>query len=110
MAVRYSNAFKRQLKRLARKYRHIRSDVEPVIDQLDAGERPGDQIQEIDREVYKVRVKNTDARRGKSGGYRILYCLQTAGDVVLVTIYSKSDQSDIDDAEVRRIIQEEEPG
>lgn len=56
-----------------------------------------------------MRVKNTDARRGKSGGLRILYYLQTADDLLLVTIYSKSGQSDIGDAEVRKIIQDEEP-
>ncbi len=36
---------KRQLRRLSRKYRRIRSDVQPLIEQLEAGETPGDQIQ-----------------------------------------------------------------
>lgn len=45
MTVRYSDTFKRQLKRLSRKYRRIRSDIQPFIEQLEAGETPGDQIQ-----------------------------------------------------------------
>lgn len=36
--VEYTPEFKRNLRALAKKYRHIRSDVQPVIDQLRAGE------------------------------------------------------------------------
>jgi mRNA-degrading endonuclease RelE of RelBE toxin-antitoxin system len=106
--VSYSDAFKRQLRRLSRKYRRIRSDVQPIITQLEAGETPGDQIQGVGHTVYKVRVRNSDAKRGKSGGYRIIYYLPTQESVLLVTIYPKTEQSDIDDAEVARIISEEE--
>lgn len=108
MLVSYSDAFKRQLRRLSRKYRRIRSDVQPLITQLEAGETPGDQVQGVGYTVYKVRLRNRDAQRGKSGGYRIIYYLPTQDDVLLVSIYSKTEQSDIDDAEVARIINEEE--
>ncbi|GAB5536329.1 MAG: hypothetical protein Rubg2KO_25780 [Rubricoccaceae bacterium] len=57
--------------------------------------------------VYKVRLANSDARRGKSGGYRMIYYARTAERVVLVTIYSKSDQGDISAAAIRQIIKEE---
>ncbi|MBA1343346.1 MAG: hypothetical protein C5S52_07095 [ANME-2 cluster archaeon] len=36
--VEFTHEFKRNLRALARKYRHIRSDVQPMIDQLLAGE------------------------------------------------------------------------
>ncbi|KOF08625.1 addiction module antitoxin, partial [Planococcus glaciei] len=39
--VEYTQEFKRNLRALAKKYRHIRSDVQPVIDQLQAGEFMG---------------------------------------------------------------------
>ncbi len=42
--VEYTPEFKRNLRALAKKYRHIRSDVQPVIDQLRAGEVMGDQV------------------------------------------------------------------
>lgn len=58
--------------------------------------------------VYKVRVRNTDAKRGKRGGYRIIYYLKTDIDVLLVTIYSKAEQSDIGAKDVLQIIREEE--
>ena len=95
MIVSYSEAFKGQVRRLSRKYRPIRVDVQPLIEQLEAGETPGDQLQGIGHTLYKVRVKNSDAKRGKSGGYRIIYYLHTAESVLLVTIYSKTEQSDL---------------
>ncbi len=45
MIVSYSDAFKRQVQRLSRKYRRIRTDVQLLIEQLETGETPGDQIQ-----------------------------------------------------------------
>lgn len=108
MAVSYSDAFKRQLKRLSRRYRHIRADVQLVIDQLEAGQTPGDQVRGLGHTLYKVRARNTSAKRGKSGGYRIIYYLKTDTDVLLVTIYSKSEQSDVDADELVKIIREED--
>jgi len=67
--------FERDLKRLGRRYRRIRSDLEPLIEQLVAGETPGDRLQGVPAVAYKVRLTNRDARRGKSGGYRVIYCL-----------------------------------
>jgi mRNA-degrading endonuclease RelE of RelBE toxin-antitoxin system len=107
VAVSYSDAFKRQLKRLSRRYRRIRDDIQPIIDRLEAGETPGDRISGLGQILYKVRVRNTAAARGKSGGYRIIYYLQTTTDILLVTIYSKSEQSDIGADELLRIIRDE---
>ena len=108
MPVYYSDTFRRQLKRLSRKYRRIRADVQPLIEQLDAGETPGEQIQGTSYTVYKVRVANSDTQRGKSGGYRVIYYLQRQDDVLLVTLYSKTEQSDIEANDIIQIIQEEE--
>ena len=108
MAVQYAEAFKRQLKRLSKKYRRIRADIQPLVDDLVAGERPGDQIQGAGYTVYKVRVRNTDARRGKSGGYRVIYYLVDREDVLLVTVYSKTEQADIEADQIQKIIEEEQ--
>jgi mRNA-degrading endonuclease RelE of RelBE toxin-antitoxin system len=58
--------------------------------------------------VYKVRVRNTDAQRGKSGGYRVIYYLVDREDVLLVTVYSKPEQADIDADQIQQIIEEEQ--
>lgn len=86
MVVRYTEAFKRQLKRLARKYRRIRTDLQPLINQLQTGDTPGDQIQYVGYTVYKVRVRNTDAQRGTSGGYRVIYYIAERDDILFVTV------------------------
>ncbi|GLI35759.1 hypothetical protein DAMNIGENAA_31920 [Desulforhabdus amnigena] len=63
----YTPEFKRNLRQLAKKYRRIKSDVQPLIEDLTQGKTPGDQIQHIQYEVFKVRAKNSDAAKGKSG-------------------------------------------
>ena len=50
------------------------------------------------------RIKNRDNKKGKSAGYRVIYYVKTATSVFLVTIYSKSEQSNIPAAEIRRIL------
>lgn len=108
----YTPEFKRNLRQLAKKYRHIRDDLQPTIDQLADGLKPGDQISGIQHEVFKLRVGNSDARKGKSGGYRVIYYVKGEEAIVLVTIYSKSEQADVSAAEIRRIIAAEaaQPG
>lgn len=58
-------------------------------------------------QVYKVRVKNSNIQKGKSAGYRVIYYLQTATNIILLTVYSKSDQEDIGVATIRGIIEQE---
>ena len=107
MTLQYTGAFKRQLKRLSRKYRRIRDDITPILEQLGAGEYPGDQISGTGYTLYKVRAPNRDAQCGASGGYRIIYCLQAEDDVLLIAVYSKTEQPDISADEIRKIIREE---
>lgn len=42
-----------------------------------------------------------------AGGYRMIYYAQTTSGRLLVTIYSKTEQSDISPDDIRRIIEEE---
>jgi mRNA-degrading endonuclease RelE of RelBE toxin-antitoxin system len=96
--------FQRDLRTLAKRYRNIRNDIGPVIEQLQAGELPGDRIPGMEYEIFKVRIKNSDIQKGKSAGYRAIYYLKTSDSIVLVTIYSKSDLSDIAAETVREIL------
>jgi Cytotoxic translational repressor of toxin-antitoxin stability system len=102
--IEYTDAFKRQLRKLARRYRHIRQDLNPLIDQLQKGVATGYKITGLGYPLYKVRLRNRDIQSGKSGGYRVIYYLQSRDKIILVTIYSKNDQADIRSAEIRRII------
>jgi len=104
--VEFTPEFKRNLRTLSKKYRHIRSDVQPVIEQLQAGEFVGDRISGTHYVVFKVRVRNSDIQKGKSAGYRLIYQVKTPSLAVLVTIYSKLDQADISAEQIRRILTE----
>jgi mRNA-degrading endonuclease RelE of RelBE toxin-antitoxin system len=106
--VEASPTFNRNLRSLAKKYRNIRNDIQPVIEQLERGELLGDQISGIGYEVFKLRVRNSDIQKGKSGGYRLIYYVKTTNGIILLTIYTKSEQADIADDEIRSIIAEYE--
>lgn len=106
--VEVSSTFSRNLHALAKKYRSIRNDIEPVIEQLEQGELPGDQIPGVGYTVFKLRVRNSDTQKGKSGGYRLIYYVKTATGIILLTIYAKSEQVDIGVDDLRSIIAEYE--
>jgi mRNA-degrading endonuclease RelE of RelBE toxin-antitoxin system len=109
IAIRFTPEFRRNLRQLAKKYRHIRSDIQPVLDALAAGQRPGDSIAATDMPLYKVRAPNRDAQRGKSGGYRLIYALASEATILLLTLYSKTEQQDIDASEIQAILREDAP-
>ena len=67
--IEFTPEFKRNLRALAKRYRSIRSDVQPVIERMQAGEFAGDRIPGTRYVVFKVRVPNTDIQKGKSAGY-----------------------------------------
>lgn len=104
--IRVTPDFKKQLRKLEKRYRKIKSDLEPILMQIQMGEIVGDRLQGIDAEVLKVRVRNSDTNRGKSGGYRVIYCLKLPECVVLLDIYSKSDRDDVEVNIIQDIITE----
>ena len=104
--VEFTPEFKRNVRALSKKYRHIRSDVDPLIVDLQSGQFPGDQVTGTGYTIFKVRVPNRDVRKGKSGGYRLIYYLQTKADIILITIYSKTEQADVSALQIRRIVAE----
>lgn len=90
--------------RFLKKYRHIRSDVSPVIDQLQAGEVMGDQVPGTHYTIFKVRIRNSNIQKGKRSGYRLIYHVKTSKNIILVTIYSKLNQADISAKQIRRTL------
>ncbi|NJL26123.1 MAG: type II toxin-antitoxin system RelE/ParE family toxin [Calothrix sp. SM1_5_4] len=106
--VEAARIFTRDLRTLAKKYRSIYQDVQPIIEELQNGKIVGDQIPNIGYTVFKVRIRNTDIQKGKSGGYRLIYYLQATTGIILLTIYPKSGQADIDADEIKAIIEQKE--
>lgn len=104
--IRFAPQSTRDIKELRKRYRRVGDDLRVLIEQLKQGETPGDRIQGVPYRVYKARIRNSDAQRGKSGGYRVVYYFETEEQTVLLTIYSKTDQADIPTALIRRYIEE----
>ena len=96
--------FNRNLRKLAKKYRRIKQDIQPVVQQLQQGELPGDQISGVSYPVFKLRVRNSDIQKGKSGGYRLIYYAKLDNQIILLTIYTKSEQVDIAADDIRQIV------
>jgi len=105
--LRTTDAFDRSIKRLSKKYRNVGKDLESLIERLRAGETPGDQIPGVGYPVYKERLPNRDSQSGQSGGYRVIYYVQTETAVYLIEIYAKGIKENIQPETIRRIIAEE---
>ncbi|MCL4251310.1 MAG: type II toxin-antitoxin system RelE/ParE family toxin [Anaerolineae bacterium] len=99
-----TDEFAAQVKRLRKKYPNIRLDLQPLIEQLERGETPGDRLQGQAGVAYKIRLPNRDARRGKRGGYRVIYYVPASEYVYLLTVYSKSEIDDISNSVIVELI------
>lgn len=42
VGVYFTSEFRRNIRRLSKKYRHLQADVQPVVEQLQAGQTPGE--------------------------------------------------------------------
>ena len=94
--------FTKDVKKLFKKYRSIKSDILELIERLE------DYTIGIDlgSNLYKIRVKNSDVG-GKSGGYRVIYYTRlTNGSIYLLTIYSKSQKESINVKSLKPLIDE----
>lgn len=92
-----------------KKYTKIDDDIEEIAKQLEQGNFLGDPIAELKlperHSVFKVRVINSSANVGKSNGFRLIYyVIKNDFEIYLLTIYSKKDQEDISDSEIRELI------
>jgi mRNA-degrading endonuclease RelE of RelBE toxin-antitoxin system len=106
VTISFTLEFKRNMRVLAKKYRSIRSDIQPLIDRLQSGDFPGDQVPGVNLTIFKVRLQNSDIQKGKRSGYRCIYYLKTDSNIILVTIYSKTEQADITSVRIRSILHE----
>jgi hypothetical protein len=54
--IRVTPDFRKQLRKLEKRYRKIKLDLEPILMQIQMGDIVGDKLQGIDSEVFKIRV------------------------------------------------------
>jgi mRNA-degrading endonuclease RelE of RelBE toxin-antitoxin system len=105
--VQLTTSFKRSTKKLQRRYPHIKDDIREGVELLLQTPRLG-VIVPGSGGIRKMRLSNRDAKRGKSGGYRLLYYFE--GDesqtLYLLFVYSKSDHSNVTRNELKQLLDE----
>jgi len=104
-----TDTFSKCLKTLKKKYRRVKDDLLEVIRQLEADPTIGDPIPGWRRDVWKVRVASSDIKRGKSGGFRVIYLWkEQEQDIYLLSMYSKSAKQDMTVKEIRNLLYQTE--
>jgi len=99
--VRVVDEFKKDVKKLLKKYRSIKTDILNLIENLEEDYNIGINL---GSNLYKIRVKNSDIG-GKSGGYRVIYYTKlTNGRIYLLTIFSKTQKENIDITSLKPIV------
>lgn len=95
MTIIATTQFSKDFKQLAKKYPSLANDLRQL--QANLLENPT-QGTPIGDDCYKIRLQITSKGKGKSGGGRVITCVQIINDTIhLVTLYDKSDISNVND-------------
>jgi mRNA-degrading endonuclease RelE of RelBE toxin-antitoxin system len=98
----YTDTFKKNVKKLYKKNKQIRQDIDNLIGLLRENPTSGSPL---GNNCFKVRLKDSSNKKGKSGGYRVItYFLEQDENLTLLTIYAKSERSTISDKELNNIL------
>lgn len=98
--------FDRRAKRLAKKYKSLKSDLQQLVTTLRQIPTLGT---DLGGGVFKVRLAIASKSSGKSGGGRVItYTVKVAEsdsyEVTLLTIYDKSEISNVTDAYTKELV------
>lgn len=103
----YLPEFERRAKALAKKYRSFVDDYREFLDELERNPYGGTRL---GGNTYKHRMAIASKSKGKSGGARVITynVQQTEADVTitLMSIYDKTEISNVSDAYLRQLIKE----
>ena len=103
----YLDEFQREAKILRKKYPSFEDDYNTFLDELEKNPFSGESL---GKHTYKNRMAIASKGKGKSGGARVItYNLQQQSEdeviITLMTIYDKSDISNVSDAYLRSLVQ-----
>ena len=104
----YLPEFERRAKELRKKYPSFEHDYDTFLDELEANPFSGESL---GHHTYKNRMSIASKGKGKSGGARVItYNLQHQTEdevlITLMTIYDKSEISNVSDAYIHSLVQE----
>jgi mRNA-degrading endonuclease RelE of RelBE toxin-antitoxin system len=94
--------FKKELKKLAKKYHSIKSDLAILFETLEVNPEQG---VSLGNNCYKIRLAIASKNKGKSGGARLITNFVIADTTVyLLSIYDKSDKENLTDKELNELL------
>lgn len=94
--------FDKEIKRLAKKHPSLKNDFLELIQELKKDPKKGTSI---GNNCYKIRLVITSKGKGKSGGARVITCLQIIDEVVfLLCIYDKAEKENIPNKELTELL------
>ena len=100
--IELTDDFKRDAKRLIKKYRSIASEINDLVESLETDPIQGEPL---GKDCYKIRMSISSKNKGKSGGSRAITCVKIIDEtVILLSIYDKSEQSDIGDKALNQLL------
>ncbi len=99
--------FKKQAKRLIKKYRSLKKELAAFESAVSENPNQGTNL---GSNTYKIRLSVESKGKGKSGGVRIItYIVTKQLEVYLLTIYDKSEMENIDQKTLKLLISEVSP-
>lgn len=97
-----TSAFKKELKRLAKKYNSLKQEFSQLVESLEDNPEQGTAL---GNQCYKIRIAIKSKGKGKSGGARVITYVYVADSTVfLLSMYDKSEQTDISDSELKSLL------
>ncbi|NME69068.1 type II toxin-antitoxin system RelE/ParE family toxin [Flammeovirga aprica] len=94
--------FKKELKKLAKKYPSLKSDFSKLIQTLEKDPKLGIPL---GNNCYKIRLAITSKGKGKSAGARVISYIQiTESTVYLLSIFDKSEKESISDKAISELL------
>jgi mRNA-degrading endonuclease RelE of RelBE toxin-antitoxin system len=94
--------FKKQAKRLAKKYPSLPSELRELISYLEKSPTQGTMI---GIGCYKIRLSIASKSKGKSGGGRVITHVQVSKNTVyLLSIYDKSEMESITPSDLSELL------
>ena len=101
-SVELSPNFKREAKRLSKKYLSLKSELKALFKELEENPTLGEHL---GNDVYKIRLAIASKNRGKSGGARVLSLVKvTQTTVLLFSIYNKGELDTISENRIKELI------
>ena len=101
--VELTDNFKKEAKRLVKKYRSLKTEIATLITDLKTNPTQGIPL---GNDIYKIRLAVKSKGKGKSGGVRIMSFIKIIDTtVILFSIFNKGEKDSITDKEIKKLIE-----